>query len=356
MKPVVPIVFVRRKNLRLPEASHRAFTILETLVSFAVLAILLVILTTMISRTSSVWNYTRGQAEQFREARDAFDALTRRLGEATLGTYLDYEDKDGLTRTAATATSFVPKTYGRQSELRFLSGPGIHGESHAVFFQTPLGKGATGPIAGNAQALNTLGYFLKYDTDAAFLPGFLKPRIRFRLMEFCEPSESLSVYQFTSGSATAADRISRDWFTTPLGKTGAPVSIVAENIIALVLLPTLPATDQQAGGYTASSLAPDYTYDSTARVADPRLNSRHQLPPVIQVTMIAMDERSAARLTDSEAATLQSEVATRFLKSADYQKDLDSLRARLTEMGISFRVFSTNLILKNAKWSREQKG
>jgi uncharacterized protein (TIGR02599 family) len=341
---------------RMPEATTRAFTILEILVSFAVLAILLVILTTMISRTSSVWSYTRGQVEQFREARDAFDALTRRLGEATLGTYMDYEDANGLTRTAATKASFVPKTYGRQSELRFLSGPGITGDSHAIFFQSPLGRTSDNSSSGGARLLNTVGYFLEYGDDSAFLPAFVKARTRLRLMEFCEPADKLSVYTYTSGAATAADKTSRKWFTTALNAQERPVSIAAENIVALILLPALPATDLQAGNYTESSLAPAYLYDSTSRAADPALNPRNQLPPLIRVTMIAIDELSASRLGDSGFANLRSAVSTRFRNASAYASDLEELETELTDLKVNYRIFTSTVILKNAKWSREQKG
>lgn len=335
---------------------QRGFTLLEMLVSFAVLAVLLVLFTTMISRTTSIWSYTRGQAEQFREARDAFDALTRKLGEATLGTYMDYEDASGLTRTSATSTSFVPQTYGRQSELRFLCGPGIKGDSHAVFFQAPLGKTSGTAQSGDSRLLNTVGYYLEYGSDASFLPSFIKPRNRLRLMEFCEPSDDLSIYRYTSGTASPSERESQAWFTVPLAAQSPPVTITAENIIALILLPVLPASDLQAGAYSESSLAPNYTYNSTERVADPNLNPRNQLPPIVRVTMIATDETSAARLSDNQIATLRSEVSTRFKNASNYNTDLQQLQAKLTELGVSFRVFTTNVILKNAKWSREQAG
>lgn len=336
--------------------SAQAFTILEILVSFAVLTILVVILATMISRTSSVWSYARGQAEQFREAREAFDTLTRRLGESTLGTYLDYEDADGLTRTVTTSSSFVPKTYGRQSELRYLSGPDVAGEAHAVFFQCPLGRTSTASTSGGSRLLNTVGYFVEYGNDRAYLPTFLESKNRFRLMEFCEPADQLSVYAYTTGGASVADRTSRKWFTHPLNQSNRPVSIAAENILALILLPMLPATDLQTGGYTETSLAPNYLYDSTSRGTDPRLNPRNQLPPIVQVTMIAIDEVSASRLGDPGLDALRSEITTRFRNAEDYPTDLQSLRAKLTELGVNFRVFTSNVILKNAKWSREQKG
>jgi uncharacterized protein (TIGR02599 family) len=337
-----------------PSPRISAFTILEMLVSFTVLAILLVLMTTMISRTSSIWSYTRGQVEQFREARDAFDSLTRRLGEATLNTYLDYEDASGSPRTASTMISFVPKSYGRQSELRFLSGPNIHGKSHAVFFQAPQGRLSSASASGSPKLLNTLGFFLDFEEDAAFLPSFLPSKKRIRLLEFCEPSDTLSVYRYTSGAASAADRVSRNWFTEPLAVANPPIQIVAENIVALVLLPLLPNTDRILGGYTETSLAPTYLYDSTAKVADPNLNPRNQLPPLIQVTMVAIDEASASRIGESGHARILDAVASLFQSASEYAKDLKSLEEELKSLGVSYRVFTTQVVLKGAKWSRSQ--
>lgn len=330
-----------------------AFTIIELMVSIAVLAALLVILSSIISHISSVWTHVRGKVEQFREARHAFDTLTRRLGEATLGTYLDYEDKNGLPRSAATSITFVPKAYGRQSELRFLSGPSVAGDSHAIFFQSPLGRTSSNSAPASSKLLNTLGYFIEYGEDSSFLPAFIPPKIRPRLMEFCEPSDQLSIYTYTSGTASAADRKSRNWFQQPLLAQNPPVSIVAENIIALIFLPLLPGPDRERGGYTESSLAQDYLYDSTQRNSDPNLNPLNQLPAVVRVTMIAIDEQTANRLDPTQLEAIKGMVGSLFLKADNYDEDINSLESMLIEIGANFHVFSTNVILKNAKWSRE---
>lgn len=344
---------IRRPNFL---ARREGFTILELLVSFVVLAVLLVLLTTMIGRTSSIWAYTRSQAEQFREARDAFDTLTRKLAEATLNTYFDYEDAGGEPRSTANSTSFVPKSYGRQSELRFLSGPELQGISHAVFFQSPLGNSDNGSGTSGSKLLNTVGFYVEHGDDSRFLPSFLPSKQRTRLMQFCEPAETLSIYKYTSGNATEADRKSRNWFTKPLSAANPPEQIIADNIVALILLPQIPATERQGGSYDETSLAPDYLYDSTVRKSDPNINPRHQLPPTIQVTMVAIDEHSAARLGEDGFASLKSAVSSRFRKASEYQTDLAGLESELQALGVNFKVFTSSVILKNAKWSRDQKG
>ena len=50
----------------------------------------------------------------------------------------------------------------------------------------------------------------------------------------------------------------------------------------------------------------------------------------------------------------------KFEKSEDYSKDLlqsdndDSLEALLISKGLNYRIFTTNVVIRGAKWSREQ--
>src|SRR5207249_4696774 len=96
-------------------------------------------------------------------------------------------------------------------------------------------------------------------------------RYRFRLMELMEPSDTLTLYTYTSGLTGTTPKNSTytgsEWFKTPLGLPAAtrPARALAENIVALVILPKLSLADQAAGvpPYTDASLAPAYLYDST---------------------------------------------------------------------------------------------
>jgi uncharacterized protein (TIGR02599 family) len=340
-----------------------AFTLVEVLVSFSVVALLTVILASMVNATSSLWGQTRGRIEQFQQAREAFDALTRRLSEATLNTYYDYVDAAGNPRTTANSATFVPARYVRQSELRFLSGPNLFQDqihpSHAVFFQAPLGGSET--QNGVDQLLNTCGFYIELGLDSALLPpvlGATHARERFRLMQLLEPSEGLSVY----GHTRTPGYRGTDWITQALAKPAA-LSPVAENIIALVLLPKLAPQDQVSGGHNDASLAPSYTYDSTASNAVAALNPKNQLPPVVQVTLVAISETSAKRMRTSENDDLKAQIDALFRSvgaatdssQEGYAKDLQTLEAALVSRNIDYRVFSSNVTLKAAKWSREQK-
>lgn len=344
-----------------------AFTLVELMLATAILAIIVVLMINMVSQTSKTWKSTSGKIEQFRDSRDGFQAITRRLGQATLNTYLDYDNVAN------------PKSYMRQSELRFLSGPTTNilsslnltttNPTMSVFFQAPNGFATNTGNALLQNALNTWGYFIEYGSDTNTMPSFLSPnpRYRFRLMELMEPTEKLSIYNYTSGKSgyTNIDWISNS-MTQPYATRNAHV--VAENVIALILLPKLAPADMvntnytnsytPIGGYSNSSLAPAYIYNSSmtnqyANTLDPILNTHNQLPPVIQVTMIAVDEQSAVRFPGAYA-NLTSLLGSYFTNAANYSSDLSNVQSALVASNINFRVFTTDVMIKGAKWSASQ--
>jgi uncharacterized protein (TIGR02599 family) len=71
--------------------------------------------------------------------------------------------------------------------------------------------------------------------------------------------------------------------------------VLADNIIALIILPKLAPADRTGSTDYIKDLSPNYLYDSWRILAqDPSSISRsarfNQLPPIVQVTMIAIDE------------------------------------------------------------------
>jgi hypothetical protein len=76
--------------------------------------------------------------------------------------------------------------------------------------------------------------------------------------------------------------------------------------------------------------------------------------------MLACDELGASRLGYSETSTDPLNVASRFQRSADFTRDLliagggDSLESMLIARRANYRIFTTNVVIRGAKWSREQ--
>ena len=369
----------------------RGFTLVELLVSTALIVVLTVILVSITNQTNNVWRYTSGKMEQFRESRNAFDTVTTRLSQATLNTYWDYNDRK------------APTSYERRSELRFISGNkslsggkeellgdygGARRVSHSVFFHAPLGfvehaDGRKSKYNGLSNLLNVWGYYVELQDDKELRPNFLQQvqpaiplRTRFRLMEFMQPAEQLRTYHHTSGTAltpnASKDYVELDWFKKRVNEANAPVHVLSENIIALIILPELTKQDREniakTGG--AMELAPNYNYDSTADGDSAagsgdrsNVNTRNQLPPVVQVTLVAIDEQSAGRISPSGHAELAELVKGKFKKASDYSADLSlnnelpngaTLENKLVSMKVNYRVFTTNVPIRSAKWSRAQ--
>lgn len=339
-----------------PRHARSAFTLVELLVSLAVVTILMLVFATLTDRTASVWRTTRGKVSQFQQARDAFETITRNLSQATLNTYLDYYDKNGARRDAANTATFEPFRYGRYSELRFRSGqasallqqPAVQTPGHAVFFYAPLGESGVAANSSLNHLLNLTGYYISYGEDTerpVFLPS--APTYAFRLHEFKQRTEDLR-------PLGGPER----W---PPDVTNHPdAHIIARNIVAITFLPKLPG--QGPAGDTSvdrngNALAPEYEYDSTQTGqggARKELNTLHQLPPIVEVTMVAIDDASAERIGRSSAPP-DFGLANLF-KSADpatRKTDLETLLQTLRNRRLNARVFSTEVSLKGAKWSRE---
>ena len=373
-----------------PCRTATAFTLVELLVSMVIIALLLFVLVSITNSTGKTWSYTTSKIAQFREAREAFEAITRRMSQAVLNTYWDYQYPNN-------DSTKPPTAYVRQSELRFVSGDtatlGITGNrpTHAVFFQAPLGY-----VNGNASyseltnLLNTWGYCIEFSDDSNLRPPFLanmtRPpalRNRFRLIELLQPSQGFTLYSLESGTAGGnVNYAAKTWFSTPLGTVGVagrPVRVLADNIVALILLPKLSPHDEallpNPPASPGTALSPTYVYDSTltyngttapTAANAPFVDPKNQLPPVIQVTMVAVDEPSYARFQGASTAMPVSLGLQNLFTPATgvgsltdptqpgYAQDLQTLEATLQTTKLNYRVFTTEVSLKAAKWSRDE--
>lgn len=365
--------------MKTSHARRSAFTLTELMVGMGVLVVMFGFLMTATNQMVRTMGNATSKVDQFRGARDAFERITSRLQQATLNTYWDYGGyaKDDVKRLR-------PTRYERRSELRFVAGPvdvaktgfsALPGNKlgHGVIFCGPLGQVSNNnPVGvldprGLEGLLNVTGWYLQYGEDTDFRPKFIGSEVpsrwRWRLMEYSVPAEYFSVYKLTSGPATGlpnSDKTDKTWIVN----WPKAVRPVVENIVALVITPRLPRTEEiplQAGNKDFSPLAPNYAYDSMDTNADSRINPRHQLPPVMQVTMVAIDEKSAQALgLDSTSKDLFG-VSGRFKDTKDFSKDLyydtggdTSLEGELIKRRVAYRVFTSNVHIRASKWSREQ--
>lgn len=402
-------------NSSAPHAAVRqsAFTIVELLAATSVFIGLMLLLVTATNQTGEMWRRSSSKIEQFQQARRGYESMTRKISQATLNTYWDYHFP---LKAGKPDRSQVPDGYMRQSELRFRTGQTLQllglGDSrarptHSIFFQAPLGfvdddvVVRTNPDQTHKplnNLLNTWGYFLEVQDDASIVPEFLKttipPRIRSRLMELMEPSETVKIDDPTSEPSDPANPTKPlypvdpnwdnpkylGWFADPIKRERSvrPVRVLAENIMALVILPRLTPQDEAARARQTPPkldvLCPLYDYDSkrlsntaaginnpNLKAPDPDLNPKNQLPPTVTVAMVAIDETSALRLGDPSTNL----VLTDLFKESKYLEndprttdpgdgDLYKLERQLIDKKLTYRIFISNVGIRGAKWSRWQ--
>ncbi len=412
-----------------------AFTLAEVIVSSALVVGIMGLLLTTVDQTRKTINSTTAKASQFQASRVAFDAMTRNLAQATLNTYWEL-DRDPKTRN--------PTGFRRQADLHFITGKAARDTilgstdeatypTHAIFFQAPLGfssetitnTSASKKYAGLSNLLSVVGYYVAWAPDAN-VPSFLTKqsdynasRHRYRLMQVLQPAESVMVYNsvnYTTSLSLSGIEQSKyvnptDWIKAALGKMDLPDTkngvrqesqrVLAENIVALVIVPKLAERDRTSKD-VLNDLTDDYNYDSRPVEAfksqtrdrnnvpfsnlvkdlggdtDKRVKQLHQMPPILQVTMIAIDESSAMHLE-----TAQTKLDATSPPPPDWAKGLfkkcTTVDAFHKELGdqenpektslvyqlsnpdntlstprMNYRVYNADVVIRGSKWSAEK--
>lgn len=350
----------------------RAFTLVELLLATVLLSLLMLVMVGTVDTVRRSTTTARGKTQQYREARLAFDLITSSLSRATLNTYWDYYYTDTASNAAPTTSVKPPSAYVRQSELQYQSGKATtligktatpaQNPGHAVFFQAPLGLTQDQHTLGSL--LNSRGFAIQHGDDSAKRPPFLADysiprRFRYRLMEYRPPAEKTTDYLGNTIYTHPAD-----WFRQDLDKSAR---VVAENILLLILSPQVSADSARAAGKPAYWIAPGYTYNSLdvnnatpvvdnltiSKAGEVVQGTQHLLPPVVVVTMIALDEVSAARWAESSGdkpVDFLSQAGATFTDAASFSTDLDAVEAWLRAQKLNFETFTATVILRNARW------
>lgn len=449
---------------------NAAFTLVEVMVSSALIVVIMGFLMYTMEQTQRTMRGADSRVGQFQTARVAYEALTRNLSQATLNTYwdLDAELING---------KMEPKGYRRNSDLHFVSGLAASDKilqsteninpTHAVFFQAPLGvtyqddstiltssgyQDVEKTDSSNTSKesirkyrflnglMNVCGYYIKWGEDP-LVPTFMKPdiandvmnrRYRYRLMEVTQPAETVTIYNnqwyqqpglsgthkatATSGARALSYTNATDWIKVAIGKTAPTLGPatdyshpLADNIVALIIVPKIAQGDRKvptsAGDERLDDLSDNYEYDSRPqKVYDASLDGGSkggpsfirgtaqidtlltkelerqqyaQLPPIIQVTVVAIDEDSGSKLEasltepkDGPSEHWAKGLFTKLGKVEDFQKDLgdpinpstssllDRLSGRDTSLKLpkmNFRIFTTDVVMRSAKWSSTRK-
>lgn len=372
-------------------ASKAGFTLVEILLAAAITVILVAILLRITTLAGTTVNLSTQALTAFSSARSAFDIVTTNLSQATLNTYLDYYGDPTGTQPIYRRTdnnivnTFRPVAYGRASDLQFLVQPNqVHSYyGQEVYFQAPRSYSTDANFQSVPGLLNCCGYYVQFAGNQNYEPGVIsslvttdpsREKYRYRLMQAMEPTENMSVFPQTAvaASGSTSDQ-SANWLTNiknPSTQTSVYVTPLVDNVIALIVWPKMAVSDDPTGLKLLGTGAPyPYAYDSQANVA-PSATAPYkqsltadQLPPDVQVTMVVLDDASAARMAATMAGSnasqpptvienaLKGSSGTQFTDASQYSADLAALANALQAQHLNFQFFSTTVVMRESKWT-----
>jgi uncharacterized protein (TIGR02599 family) len=340
--------------------TKNAFTLIELMLSITILSVVLMVTASMLNVSLEQLRQAESRVGQFQEAQAAFESITRRLSSCELNPYYDYS-------YPGNNLDAVPTEYVLESDLHFVTGPtqagtaplipGSNRPTHSIFFHGTYGLTDQTDWKGLGTLLNSWGYFIEFSDDNANRANFLNnaggapTRYRFRLKELQVPAESIKTYALgLSRIPSPSPNNLYQWFRSPAADP-AMSRTVAENMIAMIITPLQPDTN----GETNHDLAPKYFYDSRAYQFSndaAAKKSRNRLPPLVRVTLVALDEVSAADLADANGTEMPDfGLSELFDEASNYEEDLATLEKTLIAKKLRYRVFTSTIRLRNAKWS-----
>ncbi len=339
----------------------------------AVLSLLVVLIASITAYSFNLWRSTVGSIKMFSAARTAFGIMATRLGQATLNPYLDYYDVNWNRRSTSLTNlvAFVPANYGRASDLHFYSGPAstalgtsaLSNQGDGVFFFAPLGYSNNNPSYADVPTLlNGIGYYVEFGSDANYRPALLGNtfplKYRYRLIENVLPTQYFTNYPtFTTPGGNYMQ-----WINTSLTSANSVKNVLADNVIALIVRPEMSQQDAQAvfGENAPWDLTTNYVYDSllprptnlTPSKSNPTPLWYAQLPPLLRVVIVAVDEASARRLTTGTTPPAAFQISSSLFKTpSSLSNDLYVVSNQLNTNHVSYQIFNQLIPIRGAEFS-----
>jgi len=265
----------------------RGFTLLELLVGVAILTILVVILSGVFGGVSKTFQLGQSSSERLQNIRAITDLITGELRSALLP----------VNRTDKASLQFLVNPSHISTNFR---------NADAIFWQSPVAADQTlGDVAA-------VGYFVKWDTSK---PANPRPNLcRFYVSDVSSGTNFL-VYSQAGGSVP--------WLTdtlinavAPGDKANAYQGLIAENVVAL-FAECLDAKGRAIENtYTGAAFAnkgfdsrlgftdADGTKSADFANATGSLSPICVLPPMVRLSFVLVDARTAARITPGQKTTL----------------------------------------------------
>jgi uncharacterized protein (TIGR02599 family) len=134
--------------------------------------------------------------------------------------------------------------------------------------------------------------------------------------------------------------------------------VVADNIIAMILRPRAANQIEGVAGASAPPIAPDFHYDTRRFQWEGGVRgqqSRHILPPILDITFVAVDENSFIQFAAQEKIRSAEDDPvlvneSYFRESQQFNKDLQNLEQDLQRRKLDYRVFTTSVRLRESRW------
>jgi type II secretory pathway pseudopilin PulG len=320
---------------------NEAFSIVEMIVAFSVMAVLMSILLAAVPPVTSTWIESGRRIETYQRARGALEMITRELTPAVVDTRMQFIVLPGEELADAGAENVAPL-------------------SPALLWMAPLGESG---------ALRCVGYYLFRDGERGFYR--LKriyirsddPEGNFPRMVNREDARDLSM---------RTDPVSARWFTDhwdmktfdeedPQNK-GVVVSTAADGVVAFWVqcqdllgnpVPWLSKTKNHpkseliynsAAYFQMATTVPFDSGESTEFLREtPQVMKANRLPAEIEISLVTVDESLLAK--DREIPEMESVFVGRVL---DMDASVQLYLQRLRELGIDeAEVFTTRVKLVN---------
>jgi hypothetical protein len=271
----------------------RAFTLVEVLVSTAILMLLVVILAQMARSIAGSWTAGSGNSERRQNVRALADFIGQELRSAAL---------------PVNPTAAAPN-------LQFVLNPASVTDRYpsALFWQASV---ATDASHGD---LAEVGYFVRWTTQGSV------------------PRAQLCRFFVNQGDPNYLINTNADWISEKLLQDVAPadsasgyVGLFAENVI----------------GFWARCLEVDGTEIAGANsLYDSRVT--HKLPASVEISLVLIDSHSASRMT----STLQSQLIalnSSAVNAAEFLKQIQS-DPSLASITPGARAYTTRVFLENSR-------
>lgn len=290
----------------LPPKTSRGMSLIELIVTMAVLALLFSILLGVVVQSQQVFQRANREISAAQLSREVFQVLRDKFRLATLSSVPRFFDSTNYSFQSPVTVDQVRPF----SQLSYVSGPsaGLLNRDvnsfpgDAVFWPAQSGQAQ---LSGQTVSglLEGLGCLVRYGDDSADFPTFLQAwrsvRYRYRLMLYREAPE-----QFTRRlQPNLATSFSLRWYHDLLPDNLDPASsrvmpqsqVLGENVVALLVQPLQASGAPYSIGRTYNSY--DWSLAGAKDLEPTQGSSYGRIPDTLRVGLVMLSPASAQRLS-----------------------------------------------------------